>query len=181
MGYISNGLMPGEEIAYRTRLHWVIFAKPIWIMLFGTAAYAVLGHAVTPAVAKDPMVDRIVLYLIRNRTMVLEAVLVFAAISMLGPLIEFATSEFGITNRRVILKVGFLWRKSTEIILMKVEAVEVRQGIMGRLLGFGSITITGTGGSKDSFHNINNPLMFRRILQAEIFETENERSQQGRG
>lgn len=48
--------------------------------------------------------------------------------------INFTTPEFGITNKRVIVKVGFIRRNSIEVLLNKVEGVQVNQGILGGIL-----------------------------------------------
>jgi uncharacterized membrane protein YdbT with pleckstrin-like domain len=46
----------------------------------------------------------------------------------------------------VIYKRGFIKRYTAEMNMDKVESVDVNQSIMGRLLGYGSIEIRGTGG-----------------------------------
>jgi uncharacterized membrane protein YdbT with pleckstrin-like domain len=81
--------------------------------------------------------------------------------------IRQATSEFAVTSRRVIVKTGFLSRSTIEIQLSKVESVEVKQDILGRLLNFGSIIVAGTGGTREPFTMIDDPLQFRRAVQAE--------------
>ncbi len=72
------------------------------------------------------------------------------------------STELAITNKRVIAKFGFIKRNTVEINLSKVEAVRVEQGVWGRLLNFGTILITGTGGSIEPLPNIADPLVFRR-------------------
>ncbi len=74
-------------------------------------------------------------------------------------------SEFVITNRRVVIKTGFIARKTFEMNLSKIETVNVEQTVMGRILNFGSITIIGTGGTKETFHNIARPMAFRKAFQ----------------
>ena len=85
--------------------------------------------------------------------------------ALLFRLIDYATSEFGVTNKRVFIKVGFLRRKTLELLLRHVEAISVDQSVMGRLLNYGSVTLTGTGGVREVFHNISKPLEFRRQIQ----------------
>jgi hypothetical protein len=36
---------------------------------------------------------------------------------------------------------------------------------MGRILNYGSITIIGTGGTTETFHNIARPLKFKQTFQ----------------
>jgi len=80
-------------------------------------------------------------------------------------LIDRGTSEFAITNKRVIMKVGLIRRKALEMNLSKIESVNVDQTIMGRILGYGTITIIGTGGTRESFASISKPMEFRRVFQ----------------
>jgi uncharacterized membrane protein YdbT with pleckstrin-like domain len=81
------------------------------------------------------------------------------------PIIKQITSEFVITNKRIIIKTGFISRKTLEMNLSKIESVNVDQGILGRILGYGTITIIGTGGTREAFHDISSPLLFRRKFQ----------------
>lgn len=82
----------------------------------------------------------------------------------IAPLVARATSEFAVTNRRVIIKVGLVSRKTVELNLEKVESVGVEQTILGRLLGHGTIVVVGTGGTKEPFRGIADPMGFRRAV-----------------
>ena len=81
------------------------------------------------------------------------------------PFIRRKTDEFAITNRRIIIKTGLVGRKTLEMNLSKIESVNVDQGILGRILGYGTIRINGTGGTKETFPQILNPLEFRKKFQ----------------
>jgi uncharacterized membrane protein YdbT with pleckstrin-like domain len=84
---------------------------------------------------------------------------------VLLPLIDFFTSEFVITNKRIIIKIGLISRRTIELNISKVESVNVDQGVLGRILGYGTISIVGTGGSRSTFTKIANPLAFRKAFQ----------------
>lgn len=86
----------------------------------------------------------------------------------IAPLIRRKTSEFAVTNRRVIIKTGFVSRHTLELNLVKVESVGVEQSLMGRIFGFGTITVIGTGGTRESFQRLADPLGFRRAVQVAI-------------
>jgi uncharacterized membrane protein YdbT with pleckstrin-like domain len=79
-------------------------------------------------------------------------------------LIVMRTTEFAITNRRVIAKTGFIRRHTLEMLLPKIESVDVRQGILGRMLNFGTVTVTGTGGTRESFRAIAEPIVVRKKI-----------------
>lgn len=83
----------------------------------------------------------------------------------IAPLISWFTSEFAITSKRIIIKVGWISRRTLEMNLAKVESVNVDQSILGRILGYGTITVIGTGGTREPFYRISSPLDFRKAFQ----------------
>ncbi len=82
----------------------------------------------------------------------------------LAPLVARATSEFAVTDRRVIIKVGLVSRKTVELNLEKVESIGVDQTILGRIFGYGTIVVVGTGGTREPFPHIADPMGFRRAV-----------------
>ena len=85
----------------------------------------------------------------------------FLALSFNGALPYFV-NELAMTNKRVISKKGFIRRDTSELKLSKLETIEIKQSIFGRIFGFGKIICIGTGGSETSIDNIDNPLEFRK-------------------
>jgi uncharacterized membrane protein YdbT with pleckstrin-like domain len=81
------------------------------------------------------------------------------------PLIDNWTSEYAITNKRVIIKVGLISRRTVEMNVQKVESIAVNQSILGRILGYGDITVVGTGASRETFEQISKPIKFRKTFQ----------------
>ena len=53
------------------------------------------------------------------------------------------------TDHRVMVKVGVIRRHSLEIMLPQVEGIGVDQGILGRILSYGTITVSGTGATHE--------------------------------
>ncbi len=152
MSYVDDHLMPGERVVYRARQHWIIFG---WSILLLTAAVAWL----------------IVCGQVREVERFWPVAIVPAALGLilgLAPLIKYLTSEYAITDKRVLIKVGLVQRRSLEALLSKVEAIGVEQGLMDRVIGRGTITITGTGGTREMFDNIADPLEFRKQVQSQV-------------
>ena len=81
---------------------------------------------------------------------------------------SYKTTEFAVTNKRVIAKTGWIRRRSLELLLTKVESIGVSQPIMGRVFNYGTITVVGTGGTREPFHNIVEPMGFRKRVNAQI-------------
>ena len=88
-------------------------------------------------------------------------------ISLVLPLwstISYLTTEFSITNKRVLRKKGWIVRKTDELFINKIDGLDVDQGIQGRILGFGNLIFTGTGTQKVIFNMIPNPLKAKTDL-----------------
>ncbi len=152
MGFIDRNLMEGEQLVYRARLHWAIFLGQAALM-----AVFLIATAVVAATVSDERLAFIPL-----------ALLVITALSGLGKYLTYTTTEFGVTTYRVLIKVGWLNIRSTEILLSKVEAVQIEQNIWGRLLNYGSIIITGTGGTHEVFHMIRATYELRNQVQSQL-------------
>ncbi|MEW6259412.1 MAG: PH domain-containing protein [Thermodesulfobacteriota bacterium] len=159
MSYVSRSLMPGETVVEQVHLHWIIFFKSIAI-LFVAIALFLYGHA-----PHDPSLEKLL-------KVIAGIFLVAAILSGIINLIEYWTTEIAVTNRRVILKKGLIWRKSKEIILPQVESILVDQDIPGRILGYSSIQVVGSGGTIERFHFIANPMAFRDAVHAEIMRVQ---------
>ena len=80
-------------------------------------------------------------------------------------MIPIWTTEIGVTSERVILKRGFLTRHTDEVELPAIEEINVDQGFLGRLLGFGRITVQGTGDDDLDIPAIAGPVHFRKSIQ----------------
>jgi uncharacterized membrane protein YdbT with pleckstrin-like domain len=93
--------------------------------------------------------------------------------------VELVTSEFAVTTTRLIFKVGLVARYTTELLLGKVESIGVQQKLLGRLLNYGDLVVTGTGGVREVFPRVHDPIGFRnRVQEASMraFESERGRS-----
>ena len=156
MSYIKSQLLPGEQIRYRGHLHRIIFLP--------AAAFAVLA------------VLALVIAMQSGDWPLFWGLAIPALVAYVWAQIIYTTSEFAITNKRVVIKVGWLRRRTVETMLSKVEGINVDQSVLGRLLGYGSIVITGTGGTAEPFRNIGSPFEFRRQVQAQVSAAEDEKS-----
>ena len=74
--------------------------------------------------------------------------------------------EQGVTDKRVIFKSGVIRRKTEELRLGSVECVEIKQSILGRLLGYGDLLMSGISGQAVVFKFIKNPLIIKRDIES---------------
>ncbi len=149
MGYVERHLLAGERVLYKTRLHWMLFVKSVLVLLAGVVLTVLLRQ-----VADPPWLW-----------------MVGAAVALIGlgwalvHYVEVMTSEFAVTTSRLIFKVGLISRYTTELLLAKVESIGVQQGLIGRMLNYGDLTVTGTGGAREIFPRVRDPIGFRNHVQ----------------
>lgn len=156
MRYAEDNLISGENITYRGRLHWVVLVRAIGAtLLIDLAAVAAIVLGLSRPQPAAFLASGI-------------ALLIVSGIVMGSAVLLRSAAEFVITNKRVIVKLGIIRKRTAEMFLHKVESIGVDQSIMGRLLGFGTISIHGTGGSVESFPTIAGPFEFRRQVQEQI-------------
>lgn len=179
MSFIERHLMDGESIVYRTRMHGIVFFGPvIWFLIASAVALngnAWFDHYIWREIPREaqralsPDVQRWLREGWRGYNALGLFLLGLSALpGLLSALVNFLTSEFGVSDKRVLMKTGFIARHSLETLLTKVESISVHQGALGRILDYGVIVIGGTGGSKEAFFGIRNPLEFRRQVQEQI-------------
>jgi uncharacterized membrane protein YdbT with pleckstrin-like domain len=155
MKYVERVLQPGERVVYTTSLHWLLFARAALLLI--VAAACLIGSALVGA-------DRVDLALGLRVAGALFALL--ALIFGLRELLRRSSTELAITDRRVIYKTGMLKRRTIEMNRSKVETVGVDQSILGRILGYGTVVVRGTGGSFEPIAMIGDPLTFRSHITA---------------
>ena len=141
MSYTKANLMNDEKIIYMGKLHWIVFLKPLLMTtLLLLLSVGVSGKAVLIAFA-------------------------LMLITLAVTYITYTSSEFGLTDKRVIIKVGFIKRTSVELFLTKAQSLNVNQGILGRMFDYGTLGITGTGGGNVPLEMVAAPLEFRKNAQ----------------
>jgi len=147
MSYVDRHLLSGETVTFRTRLHWKLYCLPGLVVVILLAPLTVLAlNSTTKLLALLPAV----------------AALVILAV----PFLKRRSSEFAVTTKRVIIKLGVLNTRSVELLLPKIEGITVSQSLGGRLFGSGQIVVIGTGGTQEPFPGIQAPLDFRQAVQA---------------
>jgi uncharacterized membrane protein YdbT with pleckstrin-like domain len=160
VGYIENNLVPGEKVLYKTRLHWIVLLRPLLLaLLFACGGIALLlADYYTHVEGAE------------RQAMLIAGILLlaFAGVLIASAFIHRNATEVAVSNMRVLIKSGLLERKSIEVLLSKVESIGVEEPALGRMLGYGSVIIRGTGGTFETFHLISHPNEFRRQVQQQI-------------
>lgn len=148
MRYVQHVLQPGETVLHESRLHWLIYWRALLMLILA------LGVAAVYLLRVDPMVQKVAL----GVSLFCLAVSILATI---GAGIRRRSTELAVTNQRIIYKSGAFSRHTMEMNRSKVESVDVDQSVLGRIFGYGTLLIRGTGGSLEPIANIQDPLAFR--------------------
>ncbi len=158
MGFIEENLVPGESVIYTTKKHWTVLFWPILCtVLCDGIGIAVIVYAVTS--------------LSRNSSGMTATILTGVVLMMIGALVlgygvlHRNSTEIAVTNKRVLVKVGILHKRSLELFAPRIESISVDQSVMGRVFNYGDIVVRGTGGTAESFTKIAAPLEFRKQVQ----------------
>lgn len=159
MRYIEASLIPGESVVYATRLHWVVTLRHV---LLGALLLAGFG-ALLRYLLQQPGFGHGGEHLAEGGA---AALLALGIAAIFAGVVRRNATEIAVTTRRIVVKQGLMSRKTIEMLLNKIETIEVSEPLMGRMLGYGSITMVGTGGTSEPFHKIAHPLQFRgEVLQ----------------
>jgi len=161
MGYVDESLVPGESVAYRAHLHWVVVAPAL---LLGSALDMIgIGLFVVAFVRRSPGGEASMPLIVAGAILMLVG-----SAWMAAGVIRWKATEITVTSRRVLIKTGIASRRTKEVLLSKVESISIDESMVARALGFGSLTVHGTGGTPETFDRIARPHAFRRHVQIQI-------------
>ncbi|MDR3300614.1 MAG: PH domain-containing protein [Candidatus Accumulibacter sp.] len=138
MGYVDSNLMSGEQVVCKANIHWFVFVPGVVLFVVGILLFGVV----------DGTFGAIVIFL--------------AILFLLKAFIFRISTELAVTSKRVIAKWGLIKRNTIELNHSKVESFAIEQSILGRLFGFVTLSVNGTGGRSAPIPSIDAPLVFRR-------------------
>lgn len=157
MSYVEDNLMSNERVLFSAKISPAIFLRPV----FAFVIFLVFFFKALQLTSTTDQFSQIIGSLILFGSFAVFCIVIYLIIAAI---VIMKTSEFAVTSRRVISKTGFIRRNITEILLTKIESVGVKQNILGRILGFGTIKITGTGGTHQKVSAITDPLTTRKKI-----------------
>jgi uncharacterized membrane protein YdbT with pleckstrin-like domain len=163
LSYAEKHLIAGETVQYETRLHWIVMLGHLaTAAVFELLALIFLAASFSRSAGAKSTPSRGSMYL-----GALICFLIGAALFGIG-LLKRKVTEMAVTNKRVIVKSGLADRRTTEILLSRIESVVVDEPAMGRILGYGTVIVRGTGGTPEIFEKIQHPLKLREQVQSQI-------------
>jgi len=150
MRYIDRSLGIQEKIQYEVELHWINFLY-WWVMTF-VCGYLTFDIAINQ----------------RGGLFILGTFLLLCY-SVYGFLSLFMTERI-ITNKRVVYKEGIISIHTDELKNDKLEGIEVRQTVLGRIFDYGDIIFSGIGASKVIFRNIDDPIEIKKKMDELLYD-----------
>jgi uncharacterized membrane protein YdbT with pleckstrin-like domain len=162
LSYAEKHLIAGETVQYETRLHWIVMLGHALIAavlaLVGAVALLAPASAVNTGTAS---------YSGALRWVGIACLLVAGIFFAIG-FVRRSATEMAVTNKRVIVKTGIMDRRTIELLLQRIESIAVEEPALGRILGYGTVIVRGTGGTPEVFPQIARPLEFREQVQRQI-------------
>lgn len=153
MPYYTKALQPDESVKIVGRLHWSVYRRAVVLLLIATVLLAGSERSLDPAWQLYAHYAGGGVYLL-------------GLLLLLGAWIRRRTTEIVVTDRRVIFKRGLLALHTVEMNISKIETVDVEQDLGGRIFGYGTLLIRGTGAGFEPLEGIGSPLLIRNAIVA---------------
>ena len=164
MGYPENVLATGERVVLHRHPHWKRLVGAVLTLLLATAL-ASFTAAVVHQTAWDSTAKNVVLLVI------LVVWLVVIGWLTVWPFLNWWTTHFVITDRRVMFRHGVLSRSGIDIPLARINSVEFRHGLIDRMVRTGTLIIESASQDPLEFHDIPRVERVHSLLYHEVFDT----------
>lgn len=159
-GYVEKTLAPGEEIVYRVHFNWTFSFFPVLWFALGSAPivmYTLLNFgAFGPKIPFEEL--QIGWWFVAGGFLT-------GLFILLNHLITLWTTEIVVTTYRFVFKTGLISRATQEVSLNKIEEITLHQSVWGRIFGYGSLVLRGTGVGVITLPNVDDPIDVRRIIE----------------
>ncbi|MCV7068823.1 PH domain-containing protein [Mycolicibacterium houstonense] len=164
MGYPENVLAKDEQVVLHRHPHWKRLIGAVLVLLLATAAAAFVAAVVN---AMDWQATA------KNVLFIVIGVIWLVVVGWLAvwPFLNWWTTHFVITDRRVMFRHGVLTRAGIDIPLARINSVEFRHGLIDRVLRTGTLIIESASQDPLEFHDIPRVEQVHSLLYHEVFDT----------
>jgi uncharacterized membrane protein YdbT with pleckstrin-like domain len=149
-------LLATERVSYATKKHLVIFVPPLVLSLMVWLMQQFFGV--------DNRNNQLLSNMFLSKDW--QVLLPWLAILYLWlkQLLSYLSASYLVTDRRVMLREGFVLLRASEINLLNVGDVSVEQSLFGRLFNYGSVSINSFGGGTEILVLIAGPNAFKQQI-----------------
>ena len=165
LSYVEKNLVAGEALLYQTRHHWIVLLGPLLVsLLLGIPGLGLLVESIATKSGNSQASGSTGIS--AGGMAIIGLILLVAAIGTFAyGIAKRNATEMAVTNKRVLIKTGMASRRTLDVILTRVESIGVEETVPGRMLGYGTVIVRGTGGTPETFVMIAHPQEFRRAVQ----------------
>lgn len=147
MSYIDRNLLDDEQIVYRTKKHFIIFLGPVFWTFVALFCHF-NSNSILVNIAFAPAIIAVAMWGYQG--------------------LNYLTSEFAVTNKRVLMKEGFFFRHANELRLTTISNISVVQSLIGQALNYGTVVINPFGGNNDVFTLIAELRQFEKAANEQL-------------
>jgi len=150
--YIDNALVDGETVIARAHYHWLSWVVPSLAVIVPVClqilSWIYVGEGTRAWLSYITI-----------------GLIIAGGIYCLWQIIRIRATEIAVTDRRFIHKTGWISRDTAEIELRSIEEVKLQMSVMGRIFGYGTLTIRGTGAGIVESKGLDDPKIFQKAIQ----------------
>ena len=145
-------LQPGEKVWRSSMVHEMTLLFPLFWTIFISYMLYQIG-------TRHGAVTHFLLW---------RLIFLIPAIYLWQHVAAWLFTEAAVTNQRILCKHGWIAMDIAEIQLKKIESMGIRQGLLGRMFGYGTLVVHGSGGFTVKVPMIKNIMDFRGIVQQAV-------------
>lgn len=159
----KKNLEEGEVVVYHPAVHGIVLLKP-FLLLAGSVVLFIVWFVFLRKNTADFLspLSAGILDEILDRILIVN-MLVWIFFSA-GKVLEYLTVEYYLTNKRLIFKRGVLSTLLIDMPIEKIESLYCLQSIGGNLFNYGTIVVSGIGGTRPRLKTVRKPHAVRRKI-----------------
>ncbi|MGH1398433.1 MAG: PH domain-containing protein [Alphaproteobacteria bacterium] len=171
MLYVQQSLGPDEELVHVGKFHWMYTVHAFTAILWGLfisiliIVGAIIFYKQTGKFPPELNWITAIKYIHPGVRIVSFIMFVLGLLSFAQMMVVKATTEIAITNNRLVYKRGLVARQVGEMSIDRIEGVNVLQGILGRIFGYGRVAVRGMGVGEVVLPPLEEPIAFRKAIE----------------
>jgi membrane protein YdbS with pleckstrin-like domain len=165
----KKNLIAGEEILYTPNLHWMYTVKKPLLFLLVIPVLLIIRAFVLFLMPMDFFYYSFRMILDNNIMQLILGIVIIAFVILAWRIFLYLSVEYGVTNKRLLMKKGIFRVVTSEIPMDRIESIYCAQGLLGKLFKYGTVCISGVGGRMPIFYMVTKPYALRRKI-VEIIE-----------
>lgn len=157
MAYPDDLLVEDEQVVVHRHPHWKMLVVPVVVLLLVVGVASFLAAVVSA----------------QSWALWVWLGLAAAGLALVGrftvfPVLRWRTTHFVVTDRRVLVREGVLTRQGMDIPLRRISSVQIRQSLLERLLGAGTLVVEADSDESLEFDDVPGVRQVHAVLYNEV-------------